>query len=96
MQIRWEADTIEDLVELRAYIEKENPEVANKVANKILEAVDLLLEHPLLGKAGRIYKTRELVIVGTPYTIVYFPEAELITVLRIFHQAMSWDKFGKS
>ena len=89
MQIRWEADAIGDLIELRTYIEKENPEITSKVANKILEAVDLLLEHPLLGKAGRIYKTRELVIAGTPYTIVYLPEAELITVLRVFHQAMS-------
>jgi len=85
MKIRWEADAIKDLIELRAYIEKENPEIANKV----LEVVELLLEYSLLGKAGRIYKTRELIVAGIPYMIVYFPEAESITILQIFHQAMS-------
>ena len=72
-------------------LEKENPISAAKVANKILSTVDLLLDHPLLGKAGRIHKTRELVIAGTPYTVVYLAEFEVITLLRIFHQKQSWE-----
>ena len=91
MQIRWEEDAIKDLTSLHSYIEKENPISAAKVANKILSTVDLLLDHPLLGKAGRIHKTRELVIAGTPYTVVYLAEFEVITLLRIFHQKQSWE-----
>ena len=90
MQIRWEADAISDLVELRAYIEQENPDAANRVAGKIISTVNLLQEHPLLGKAGRIYETRELVVSGTPYTVVYLAEAESVSVLRVFHQSRSW------
>jgi len=74
MQIRWEADAISDVIELRKYIEQDNPEAANRVASKLLQSVDKLVEHPLLGKAGRIYKTRELVVSGTPYTIIYLAE----------------------
>ena len=91
MQIRWEEDAINDLINLRDYIQKDNPAAAEKVAQKILSTVDLLLNHPLLGKAGRIHKTRELVIAGTPYTVVYLAEFEAVTLLRIFHQRQSWE-----
>ena len=95
MQIRWEADAISDLIELRKFIEQENPEAANRVASKIVQFVDTLLEHPLLGKAGRIHKTRELVVSGTPYTVIYLAEAELVTILRVFHQSRSWNHLSK-
>lgn len=91
MQIRWESDAISDLIELRKYIEQDNPEAANRVATKIVNSIDTLLDHPLLGKAGRIHKTRELVISGTPYTVVYLAESELVTILRVFHQTRSWN-----
>ena len=90
MQIRWEEDAIDDLQSLYSYIKKDNPAAAEKVANKILSSVDLLFDHPLLGKAGRIHKTRELVVKGTPYTVVYLAEFEAVTLLRIFHQQQSW------
>ncbi|GAA0410492.1 type II toxin-antitoxin system mRNA interferase toxin, RelE/StbE family [Cocleimonas flava] len=90
MQIRWESDAINDLIEIREFIERENPESASRLANKILNPVDILIEHPLLAKAGRIHKTREHVVSGTPYTLVYLAESELITVLRVFHQSKKW------
>ena len=94
MQIRWEEGAINDLINLRDYTQKDNPAAAQKVAKKILSTVDLLLDHPLLGKAGRIHKTRELVIAGTPYTVVYIAEFEAVTLLRIFHQRQSWGDLG--
>ncbi len=93
MQIRWEEDAIADLVELRAYIAKDNPQAANSVAAKILTTTNLLTEHALLGKAGRIHTTRELVVSGTPYTLISLPASESISILRIFHQSRSWDDF---
>ena len=94
MQIRWEEGAINDLINLRDYTQKDNPAAAQKVAKKILSTVDLLLDHPLLGKAGRIHKTREIVIAGTPYTVVYIAEFEAVTLLRIFHQRQSWTELG--
>jgi len=90
MQIRWHEDAIRDLTALRAYIARDNPDAAARIAAKILERVRMLRAHPLLGKAGRIHTTRELVVSGTPYTLVYLPEAERITLLRVFHQAQQW------
>ena len=85
-----ESDAIIDLNELREFIEQRNPEVASRVANDILHSVDKLLDHPILGKAGRIHKTIELVVSGTPDNVIYLAESELITILRVFHQSRSW------
>lgn len=90
MQIRWHEDAIKDLGALRQYIAQDNPQAAQRIANTILERVKLLSEHPMLGKAGRIHTTRELVVTGTPYTIIYLPQPGLITILRVFHQAQEW------
>ncbi len=90
MQIRWHEDAVRDLSALRAYITRDNPAAAGRVAAAILERARLLREHPLLGRAGRIHSTRELVVSGTPYTLVYLPEADRVTILRVFHQARQW------
>ena len=90
MQIKWEEDAISDLINLRNHIQQENPTAAEKIAHKILNSIDTLIEHPLLGKAGRIHKTRELVITASKYSIIYKAEAENITILRVFHQSKLW------
>lgn len=90
MQIKWQEDAVNDLVALRQYIALDNSQAAQRIAGKILECASLLKEHPLLGKAGRIHSTREFVVSSTPFTIVYLPQAESITILRIFHQMQQW------
>lgn len=90
MQIKWHEDAISDLVALRQYIALDNPQAAQRVAGKILERVKLLKTHPLLGKAGRIHATRELVVTATPYTVIYSPLPDAVTILRVFHQAQQW------
>ncbi len=44
----------------------------------------------MLGKAGRIHATRELVVTSTPFTLAYLPQADPVTILRIFHQMRQW------
>ncbi len=90
MQIRWHADAISDLVAIRRYIALDNPQAAQRIAAKILGRVNSLKAHPLLGKVGRIHSTREIVVIGTPYTVIYLPLPDTITILRVFHQAQMW------
>jgi toxin ParE1/3/4 len=90
MQIRWQEDAINDLAALRQYIAQDNPQAAQRIAGIILERVKTLKAHPFLGKAGRIHTTRELVVVGTPYTIIYFPQPDSVSIMRVLHQAQKW------
>ncbi|MBU0481189.1 MAG: type II toxin-antitoxin system RelE/ParE family toxin [Proteobacteria bacterium] len=92
MQIRWEEEALSDLINIRVYIEEENPMAAGKLAGRIIDKVKLLADQPLLGSQGRLHNTRELVITSTPYTIIYHASADLITILRVFHQARKWPK----
>jgi toxin ParE1/3/4 len=90
MQVRWHENAINDLVSLRQYIAQDNSHAAQRIAGKILESARLLKEHPLLGKAGRIHSTRELVVTGTPFTIIYLPQPDSVAILRVFHHMQQW------
>ena len=92
MRVRWEADALLDLSSLREYIQRDNPAAARKTGQRIIECIDLLREQPFLGAPGRIHKTRELVVSKTPYTVIYHITEEVISILRIFHQAQKWPK----
>lgn len=97
MVIEWLDDAVEDLEALYLYISDENPMAANHAAKRILDAVELLIEHPSLGRPGRVPNTRELVISKTPYIIPYCIEKKIIRILRVFHSAMQWpEKIGHS
>jgi toxin ParE1/3/4 len=80
MQVRWEEEAIAE----------DNPAASRRVAARILEKNNLLPDHPLLGEPGRIHTTRELVIRGTLYTVIYHASGDTISILRVFHQARRW------
>ena len=90
MIIRWLDDAIYDLQAVRQYIAVDKPNAANHVARRIISAVSLLSEQPEIGRPGRVYGTRELVVPGTPYIVPYQVKNNAIEILRIFHSAMQW------
>ncbi len=94
MRIKWQNSAISDLQQLQEYISQDNPPAAEQVANRIIEAVELLKSQPSMGRPGRIANTRELIINGTPYLLPYRVRNGILEILRIVHGAMKWpDKF---
>ena len=76
------------------YIAEDDPTAASRLAQRIFEAVDSLIPYPLLGRAGRVVGTRELVISRTPYIAVYRMRGQAIEVLAVLHTARAWpDRF---
>jgi toxin ParE1/3/4 len=57
---------------------------------RIRAAVDQLAEYPSMGRVGRVPLTRELIIGGTPWIIVYRVRAEMVEIIRVLHGAQSW------
>jgi len=58
---------------------------------RIHTQTNMLLEHPKLGRPGRVKGTRELVISGTPFVVVYrLPEPQHIEILRLLHGSHRW------
>jgi toxin ParE1/3/4 len=50
----------------------------------------LLAEFPRVGRSGRIPGTRELVVLRTPYFLVYRIDEPLVEILRVVHGARQW------
>jgi len=90
MRIKWLKRALENLEAEAAYIAQENPQAAGECVNRILNAVQQLAQHPNIGRAGRVFGTRELVITRYPYIVPYRIKNETIEVLRIFHTSRKW------
>jgi toxin ParE1/3/4 len=90
MQVRWTRQALLNLEHAVEYIAADSPTVANQVAQKTWDSVQLLREHPRIGRPGRVKGTREMVISGLPYIIPYIEENGAVFILRILHSSMKW------
>ena len=90
MRVRWLQKALRNLKEEADYIAQDDPLAAARTVFRIGEAVDLLAEHPDLGRVGRVPGTRELVVPQTPYIVPYRVYAKHIDVLRVFHGRRRW------
>ena len=72
------------------FITQDNPLAAVSQGDRIYEQVDILLQHPQMGRPGRKQGTRELVISRTPFIVVYRLNGKRIELLRLLHGAQKW------
>lgn len=90
MEIRWTSKAAQNFEDIEYYLSQEDPKAAAKIVHAILNSVELLSQHPGMGRAGRVVGTRELIVPNTPYLIPYRVIDNQIEILRIFHGAMLW------
>jgi len=71
------------------YIAQDSPAAALRQLDEIERQTDMLLRFPELGRPGRIDGTRELVLSGTPFIVVYRsrPQSSRIEILHFLHGA---------
>ena len=90
MRVVWLRRAIADLQAVHDFIANDNPPAALATTSKIATAVTLLTDQPSLGRAGRVPRTRELVIPDTPYVVPYAMIANEIRILAVLHGARRW------
>jgi toxin ParE1/3/4 len=90
LNIRWLPLAQRNRLEQLDYIAQDNPLAAIGQDEQIERQVNMLQAHPKMGRPGRVAATRELVISGTPFVVVYRLQAEHIQVLRLLHSAQQW------
>ena len=66
MEIVWSRLARARLIEIRAYVAKDKPDAAGRLATRIVAVVEALRYHPNLGHVGAEPGIRELVIGGLP------------------------------
>lgn len=90
MILSWLPKAIANRVEQIAYIAQDNPMAAVTQGDRIGEQIDMLLQHPQMGRPGRKKGTRELVISRTPFVVVYQVKGTRIEVIRLLHSSQQW------
>ena len=83
--ILWTAPAIGDLAGIRAWIAMDDGMVADRIAMAIKDSADKLELLPNRGRPGRAVGTRELVLAGWPWIVVYEVGDGQVTILRVLH-----------
>ena len=92
MQLKWARAASRDLDSVEEYIARDDPAAAIDTVLDIIHRVEMLAEHPGMGRPGRVDGTRELLLPGLPYIVPYIHEADTVIILRVIHGAMKWPK----
>ncbi|HEX4113063.1 MAG TPA: type II toxin-antitoxin system RelE/ParE family toxin [Stellaceae bacterium] len=92
MEIIWRRAALNDLESVREFIAWDNPRAAARVHDAVRAAVDPLADLPHVGRAGRVDGTRELVVGGLPYIVVYRVAETQIRILAVIHTSRQWPK----
>jgi toxin ParE1/3/4 len=87
--VRWTEPAAQDLEHISEYIQNDRPAAAATVVKTLFEAANSLNSLPARGRIGKVPGTRELVVPGLPYIIVYRLTGTMVQVLRIYHGAQS-------
>lgn len=90
MSAEWLNAATRSLRQIHARVAAENPPAARRVVKCIRQTVDRLADFPASGRPGQVEGTRELVVPGLPYLVVYRVRANTVEILRVFHTAMNW------
>ena len=85
VRVKWLKTATRNLDAAMEYIAQEDPESAKKIYAYIRERVAALATQPSMGKPGRVFGTRELVIERYPYIVPYRILENEVQIIRVFH-----------
>jgi toxin ParE1/3/4 len=77
------------LDDIADYLSERNPEAAHRVGTRVGEIFKLLVAFPMVGREGALAGTREMVVPGLPYVVVYRLDGDSVVILGVYHGAQS-------
>ncbi|EIF32189.1 addiction module toxin, RelE/StbE family [Burkholderia sp. Ch1-1] len=89
MRVVWTPEAEQDRDDVWDYIATDNVGAAARMDELFSDVVAQLADFPLMGRAGKIAGTRELIL-HESYRLVYEVEGETIWVLALVHTARRW------
>ena len=89
MRLVWTRLAREDRKAIREYIAADNPSAAFEFDELLSGKAAGLVDHPGMGRPGRVQSTSELVA-HRNYILIYDIAGELVRVLRVLHVARMW------
>jgi toxin ParE1/3/4 len=90
MQVRWTRRARRRLTEHTEYIALRSITAADRILQRVRHDVEGLAANPLMGREGRYLGTRELVIPGLPYVVVYRVRGQSVEVITVHDMRRPW------
>lgn len=90
MDLVWSARAKRDVREIGTYIAKNNRSAAIVMVKRIAATAESLIEFPMMGHAGRVLDTYELLIPATSYILVYQADRRRIRIVAVMHTSREW------
>jgi toxin ParE1/3/4 len=88
MRVRWTKPAADDLISISDYTEEHfGANLANQTANSIYDAAQSLTIFPRRGRVGSEVRTRELLIPGLLFVMIYAVHDSCVESLRVLHSA---------
>ena len=69
---------------------QQDPVTAFKVFDNVKQRSYVLDDQPEIGKHGRVAGTRELVLIGTPFILVYRGNKSPVDIINVLHSHQDW------
>ena len=92
MRVVIRAQAADDLENIYRWIAKDSPGNAGTVLSRLLDAIERTIPaFPNIGREGKVHATREWIISGLPYIVVYKIDdaRDTISVIGVFHGAQN-------
>lgn len=89
MNLFWKRAALRDRDAIIEYVAHDKPLAAIAWDERLEHSAGHLIDHPRLGRVGRVRGTRELVV-HPNYILVYRLAAGRIEILRVLHAARKW------
>lgn len=83
MKLRWTPRAVADLEQIADYLLAVHPRSWERLLARVEVTVDYLLQFPHMGKAGLAGGTREFVLSGTPYILVFRIKHDAVQIVSV-------------
>ena len=90
MRLHWLRPALADLDSIGDYLKRHDPSAAERIPARIINVAETLADQPRLGRTSRVAGTRELVVSGTPFILVYRLDDQTVELLGVIHSARRW------
>jgi len=91
LKINWSKESLKQLIEIKNYISKDNPERAETFINRLIERGERVGDYPFKGRMVPEFAVNEIrEVFEKSYRIVYRISKEQIEILTVFegHQLL--------
>lgn len=90
MRVRWLRSGLRSIEIAQAFIAADNPQAAARLIDAVRSRAQLLADNPKLGRVGRIPGTREMILGGMPFLIIYRLTPDEVQILRLLHTSQEF------